>query len=102
MSKAQTLGRNMGLRIVMLESAPGWSIRQAQGLAEMSATMWSRYRCGRSYSVTERALERIGLALGMRTADLLGTPGRVIATSIPAQWLPLSEDAPQPTEDVPE
>ena len=104
-TKAQLLARNIRLRIAMLETyGAGWSIRLAREIADMRSGRWSQYRCGTAQYVTDEAVARIAAGLGMRPVDLLSSPGRVIATSIPDAWLALPavrEESPQPGEDDP-
>ena len=104
-TKAQVLGRNMGLRMVMLETyAPGWSTSLAKEIAGMKVGQWSLYRRGVVPTITEMALGRIAAGLGMRPVDLISTEGRVIATAIPDAWLAaaVGEEPPQPGDDSPE
>jgi hypothetical protein len=104
LSRTRILGRNMGLRSVMLSSdAPRWSIALAKEAAGMGTSQWSRYRRGVGY-VSDAAIARIAAGLGMRVADLLGSPRLVVGAGIPAAWLalPESEEPPHPTEQAPE
>ncbi len=103
LSRTQILGRNMGLRSVMLTTyAPRWSINIAKEAAGMTTAQWSRYRRGVDY-VSDAVIGRIAVGLGMRVADLLGPPRLIVGAGIPADWLPLAEgeEFPQPIQDAP-
>ena len=104
LTKAQTLGRNMGLRAVMLQTyAPGWSSKMAQELAGLSATGWSNYRRARHPFPGRAVLDRIAHGLGMSVPGLLEPASCVMQAEIPADWLalPEREEPPQTRQDAP-